>query len=154
MRIQHYPESTKVWLSARETYDWAHRPGAAWPCSVLSGHRLFAEFDRNGGLVDITIDGNMDKDCPVDEFNAIMEDMLGTAQPVPVNLDVMEAWNRSWDSDTIRLRAVCGTRYRGDTVTDCRRLRDCGAPDSFPKSEYDRVLGIVSNLGYCLEVDL
>lgn len=66
----------KVWISARETYNWAHKPDAAWPCSFLSDRRLFAEFDSNG-LCDLAIDGGRgDQDCPADEFNALLADFL------------------------------------------------------------------------------
>ena len=75
MRIKKTNSGTQLWLSANDTYNWAHKPGAIWPCSVLSGHRLFAEFS-NGDLVDIIIDGRS-KDCPADEFNAITSDFLG-----------------------------------------------------------------------------
>lgn len=69
----------QLWLSADDTYNWAHRPGASWPCSELSGHRMYAEFDR-GDLIDLTVDGRS-RDIPVDEFSAIIEDYLGSANP-------------------------------------------------------------------------
>ena len=50
MRTQITDSGVKLWLSANDTHRWATRPHAAWPCSELSGKRLFAEFDR-GGLV-------------------------------------------------------------------------------------------------------
>ena len=66
-----------LWLSARDTADWARKPGAAWPCSWLSGRRLFVAFD-SGGLVDLQVDGGKgDQDCPVDELNAIVADFAG-----------------------------------------------------------------------------
>ena len=71
-----------LWLSEKDTYNWAHKDGAAWPCSFLSGRRLYAEFAPNGDLVDTSIDnGKGDQDCPVDEFDAIVEDFLGTSHP-------------------------------------------------------------------------
>ncbi|KKN72375.1 hypothetical protein LCGC14_0410860, partial [marine sediment metagenome] len=63
-------DTTKLWLSAKNTYGWAHRPGAVWPCSTLSGHRLFVEFAQNGDLVDFAVDG-VTRDIPADEFNAM-----------------------------------------------------------------------------------
>jgi hypothetical protein len=62
----------KVWLSARDTYDWAHRPGASWPCSTLSDHRIMAEV-QGDNLVDFTIDGKMG-DCDGNELDAILAD--------------------------------------------------------------------------------
>lgn len=75
MRINKTEYGTLLWLSAKDTYNWAHRPHNKWPCSVLSGHRLYAEFDKTGDLIDMTIDGRI-KDCPADEFNAITSDFL------------------------------------------------------------------------------
>lgn len=74
MRIQKTGNNVKLWLSASDTYRWAHKIGSIWPCSQLSGHRLFAEFD-NGDLVDMTIDGK-NKDCDTTEFNTITGDFI------------------------------------------------------------------------------
>ncbi len=70
----------KLWLSANDTYNWAHRPNRGWPCSSLAGHRLFAEFS-NGNLVDLTIDGRSDIDCDSTEFDAITSDFLAKKLP-------------------------------------------------------------------------
>lgn len=75
MRVKETPSSLKLWLSAHDTYNWAHRAGASWPCSELSGHRVFAEFDANGDLVDMAIDGRT-LDCDANEFNACTSDFL------------------------------------------------------------------------------
>jgi len=68
--------AVKLWLSRQDTYEWAHRPGNAWPCSQLSGNRLWAEFDRNGDLVEYAINGQHDVHLDACEFNAITEDFL------------------------------------------------------------------------------
>lgn len=74
MRFQDSGSGFALWLSARETYAWAHRTGSSWPCSFLEGRRLFVGFDRNG-LCDLTIDGGRgDQDCPGDELSAIVAD--------------------------------------------------------------------------------
>lgn len=58
-------------LSANDTYDWAHKSGACWPCSTLSGRSVWAQFDRrNGDLVDT----NAGEDVDGNEFNALFED--------------------------------------------------------------------------------
>ena len=68
---------TKLWLSAHDTYQWAHKAGAAWPCSFLADKPLFAEFDSNSDLVDLAVNyGRGNQDCPSDEFNAITSDFL------------------------------------------------------------------------------
>ena len=71
-----------VWLSANDTHAWAHRSGASWPCSQLSGRRVFAGFDSNG-LCDVAIDGGRgDQDCDSAEFNACVADHLAGKLPV------------------------------------------------------------------------
>lgn len=76
MRILDHGDSVALWVSANETYEWAHRSGSAWPCSVLSGSRFFAAFDTNG-LCDLTVDGRDAHDVPSDELSAIVADLLG-----------------------------------------------------------------------------
>ena len=89
MRIKQTLEGgVKIWLSANDTYNWAHRPGNTWPCSQLSGHRVFAEYEQGGDLVDMAIDGKI-KDCDSNEFNAIMLDHLQKAAiepPIVINI--------------------------------------------------------------------
>jgi hypothetical protein len=70
MRTQVFDTGVKLWLSANDTYRWAY----CWPCSELSGKRLFVEYDC-GGLVDLAIDGRMD-DCLDHELTAIVSDHL------------------------------------------------------------------------------
>jgi hypothetical protein len=65
----------KLWLSASDTEAWATRPHASWPCSSISGHRLFAEFAPNGDLVDLALDSRS-ADVPCDELNAMTSDFL------------------------------------------------------------------------------
>lgn len=67
---------TMLKLSTNDTYAWAHKAGAAWPCSTLSGHRLWAAFDTKGNLVDFAVDGSSEFDMDVNEFNAITSDYL------------------------------------------------------------------------------
>lgn len=70
------PTCIKIWVSARETSEWASKPGARWPCSQLSGRRFFAEFDRKG-LCAFDIDGGRGpQDVDANELNAICADIL------------------------------------------------------------------------------
>jgi len=62
-------------LSADETYEWAHRPNNVWPCSQLSGHRLWVAVDQSG-LHDMTIDGKYGVDIDSDELCACVADHL------------------------------------------------------------------------------
>ena len=74
MRIQKHDSTVKLWLSAKDTYNWAHKAGALWPCSVLADKRLFAEFS-DGDLIDYTVNGKL-VNVPADEFNAMTGDFL------------------------------------------------------------------------------
>lgn len=76
------PWGIKLWLSANDTYLWATRPGASWPCSELRGRRLFVEFDGDGDLVDLAIDGGRgNQDCSSDELTAIATDHIASRYP-------------------------------------------------------------------------
>ena len=75
MRISRTNYGTQLWLSAKDTYNWANKIGAFWPCSDLSGHRLYAEFNKDGDLVDYTIDGKTEY-CSQNEFDAITSDFM------------------------------------------------------------------------------
>ena len=58
--------------SARDTWNWAHRPGASWPCSSLSGHKIMVELEKNGDLIDFT----GPEDCDAHELRAFTDDAL------------------------------------------------------------------------------
>ena len=78
MRIKKYKEYgiVSIWASANDTYNWAHKPGASWPCSQLSGNRFYAQF-QHGDLVEFTLNGK-DGDIDSTEFNAFIQDHLGS----------------------------------------------------------------------------
>lgn len=65
----------KLCLNTVETFEWATRPNDAWPCSTLSGKRLFVEVDSNG-LCDIAINGEHSAACDGTELDAIVSDHL------------------------------------------------------------------------------
>lgn len=75
MKIKKNGTTVQLWLSANDTYNWAERPGERWPCSRLSGKRLFAEFD-DGDLIDYAVEGKTGVDIPGDEFTAITDDFI------------------------------------------------------------------------------
>ena len=75
MRIKRLGNTVQIWLSATDTHHWATRPGESWPCSTLSGKRLYAEFFR-GDLVGYTVNGRYGVNLDNTEFNAIIEDTL------------------------------------------------------------------------------
>ena len=80
MRTNITPGQITLWLSKRDTYDWARRADAAWPCSTIAGKSLVAVFDQ-GGLVDITINGRAAGEIDGTEFNAITSDFLRAKVP-------------------------------------------------------------------------
>lgn len=76
MKTLIHDNTVTLWLSANDTYNWARKSGAAWPCSDLSGRRLVACFDRNG-LCDFSIDGGRgSQEVSSDELSAICADHL------------------------------------------------------------------------------
>ena len=75
MRIRKDKNGYVLWLPARDTYDWAHRPDASWPCSTLSGNRVMVVVDSNG-LCDLTSNGHGADDIDGHELEAIVADHL------------------------------------------------------------------------------
>ena len=74
---------TTVWLSATVTREWADgnvTPGR-WSGSTLRGRRVRVEFDPNGNLVGLTVNGRDNYNVPSNELDAILEDIIGTARP-------------------------------------------------------------------------
>lgn len=72
MRVLDCGKSVKLWLSKSDIRQWADGQ-----CSMLSGHRLWAEFDVNG-LVDLAIDGRDRYNGDIDgaELSAVCADLL------------------------------------------------------------------------------
>ena len=77
MRLMWTLDRFELNLNADDTYDWANRPGAAWPCSALAGHSLDVYFDTNG-LLDYSVNGEdgSSYDIGADEFNALVADSV------------------------------------------------------------------------------
>ena len=75
MRIQEHIGGYNIWLSATDTYKWAHKAGANWPCSTLANKRLFAAIDNNG-LVDLTVNGRDAQNIDGNELAACIGDCL------------------------------------------------------------------------------
>ncbi len=61
-------------LSASDTYAWARKPGAAWPCSECRNNRIMVSVDGNG-LCDFTMNGKS-ADMDGTELDAIVSDHL------------------------------------------------------------------------------
>ena len=84
MKLQRTDQGVKLWLSANDTYNWAHKAGASWPCSFLSDKRLFVEYDSNGDLVDLAVNGK-NADFDSNELSAIVADHV-PAGPIALNI--------------------------------------------------------------------
>ena len=80
MRTSITTSQITLWLSKRDTYDWARRADASWPCSTIAGKSLVAVFDQNG-LVDLVINGRAAGEIDGTEFNAITADFLRDKVP-------------------------------------------------------------------------
>lgn len=83
MRVKDDGNAVTLWASRWDTEEWATRPGAAWPCSTLRGHRFCATFDSNG-LLDLTVDGRYPSehaDIDGHELSAICADLLADRIP-------------------------------------------------------------------------
>ena len=75
MRVKEHIGGYNLWLTANETYKWAHKAGPTWPCSTLAGHKLFVAIDSNG-LCDITLDGKEALEIDSNELEACITDHL------------------------------------------------------------------------------
>ena len=75
MRIKTFKNGYVLWLSKNDTYDWAHKPNASWPCSTVSNKYLMINVDSNG-LCDLTVNGNSKHLDSIDanELQAIVSD--------------------------------------------------------------------------------
>lgn len=89
MRFKQNEYGSILWLSADDTYQWASgetprgfkcEHQGSWPCSQLRGKRVRVEFEKNGDLVDLAVNGKM-ADVDVNELDAIVADAVGSAHP-------------------------------------------------------------------------
>ena len=80
MRIKVDNSGFALWLSAHDTYEWAHRPGAQWPCSTVKGRRVAIFVDMTG-LVEFTVNGQDGVDIDEAELSAMMADFVRNVLP-------------------------------------------------------------------------
>ncbi len=80
MRIKIDKSGFALWLSATDTYNWAHKPGALWPCSTINGRRV-ALFVDMMGLVEFTVNGRDNVDIDGTELSAMMADFVRDVLP-------------------------------------------------------------------------
>lgn len=77
------PDGVAIHADENDTYNWARKPGACWPCSELSGKSVAATFDRSGLLYLRVSDDerNEIEDVPSNEFNAFCADVCRKVLP-------------------------------------------------------------------------
>jgi len=75
MKIKKEGNTTKVWLSSRDTWRWANRSDSKWPCSTLSDRRIFVELDKNKDIIDIKINGKSKRDIDGHELSCLLKDL-------------------------------------------------------------------------------
>lgn len=63
-----------------ETYNWAHKAGAAWPCSDLSGHAVEVAIAANGDLIDMEGGGGVTS-AELDAFTSDLISFIVDAHP-------------------------------------------------------------------------
>ncbi len=78
MILRYHSVGVVVYVSARETYAWAHRPNCRWPCSTLAGKRFMFELDSRGNVVDYHVNGRYNESVDTTEFHAMMKDFTPT----------------------------------------------------------------------------
>lgn len=82
--VQIREHGVTIEASHGQLYDWAHRPGHAWPCSYLEEvDSVRAGFDANGlvGYLQQPDPGESGYHVPSDEFNAWSSDVLRDVLP-------------------------------------------------------------------------
>lgn len=77
MKLVHHSHGYQLWLSQRETENWASSPFSSWPCSELCGRSLYVEIDRNG-LCAISVNGSSSlvENLSNDELSACVSDHI------------------------------------------------------------------------------
>lgn len=75
MKIKKEGNTTKIWLSSNDTFRWAERPNAKWPCSTLSDRRIYVELDKNKDIIDIKINGKPRREIDSHELRCCLNDL-------------------------------------------------------------------------------
>jgi hypothetical protein len=73
MKINVRNSTVKIWLSTRDTYEWAEEN---WPYSIAAGKRLFVEFNQDTGYFRYTVNDDIEIEIPNDELSGLLTDVL------------------------------------------------------------------------------
>jgi hypothetical protein len=75
------PSGASIDAHAGQLFAWSHRPGAAWPCSILDDLDHIAVAFDSTGLVELVTDGGYGDELPADELSAWASDVLRDVLP-------------------------------------------------------------------------
>ena len=78
-------------LDDSDTYRWANRPGALWPCSTLAGSSLFVQIDKGTGDL---VDTDAGEDVDGHELSALIDDLVVPAAIARGWADETHYWTR------------------------------------------------------------
>tara|TARA_R110002020_G_C15831987_1_gene734290 strand:+ start:153 stop:431 length:279 start_codon:yes stop_codon:yes gene_type:complete len=70
MELNINADSFSIVITKEETSLWA----TSWPCSILAGKRVMADYDTDG-LLDLEVESSLEE-IPSDELNAIVADHM------------------------------------------------------------------------------
>ena len=94
MRLKTDGAMIRLWLSANDTYEWAHKSGEVWPCSRLSGKAVYIEIEKSSdNIIEIKVNGRVPGNRVIDdhsELYALVGDKLKEANIVWPNLSEAE----------------------------------------------------------------
>lgn len=76
MKIKKEGNIKRVWISSSETWRWANRINAKWPCSTLADKRIYMELDKHDNIVDIKINGRYSSKIDGHELRSCINDLL------------------------------------------------------------------------------
>lgn len=75
MKIKKTKNTTQIWISSNETFRWARRPNAQWPCSTLADRRVFVELASNNDIINIKINGKNSSIIDEHELRCCLNDL-------------------------------------------------------------------------------
>jgi len=75
LKIKKIGNTTKVWLSSSDTWRWANRTNAKWPCSTLADKRVYVELDKNKDIVEIKVNGRPKREVDGHELRCCLNDL-------------------------------------------------------------------------------
>ena len=73
MKVTVVKNTVKIWLSAKDTYEWSEQN---WPYSIAAGKRVFVEFNQDTERFRFTVNDDIEVEIPNDELSGLLTDML------------------------------------------------------------------------------